>query len=82
MAKNAKKTSAKVASTAGKVLADPNASKIQRRLAASSLSQVVPGRQTGSDLEADAAKALDNPNSAETTKTLAATVVSQSNKKR
>ena len=58
MGVNKKKTSPKVASTAGQVLQSDDASAIQKRLAASALSQAIPGRQTGAELEAEAAAAL------------------------
>lgn len=82
MAKNTKQTSSKVASTAGKTLNDPNASAIQRRLAASALAQHGTSSQTSGEMERVASKALDNTRSSELTKTLAATVLSQSVKER
>lgn len=82
MAKNSKRTSDSVASTAARVLQSPSSPAIQKSLAASALSQAVSGRETGAEMETKAAKALDNPRSAATTKKLAASVVAQSNKKR
>jgi type IV secretory pathway TrbL component len=82
MANNTKKTSARVASTAGKTLSSNGASSIQKSLAGSALRQAGATAQTGSGIEAKASRALDNPRSSVVTKTLAGTVVSQSNKKR
>ncbi|BEC51603.1 TPA: hypothetical protein L9G89_003966 [Klebsiella pneumoniae] len=80
MAKNPKQTSSKIASVAGQTLNDPNASKVQKRLAASALSQRAPSSHTSETMETVAAKALDNPRSSEKTKQLAATVLAQSTK--
>lgn len=82
MGRNKKKTSPKVASIAGQVLQDGNASAIQKRLAASALSQVLSGRQTGAALEAEASAALKSPKYNALTKELAGTVVAQANKER
>lgn len=79
---NNKHTSATVASLAGKVLQDENASAIQRSLAASALRQAGTRAQTGTGMERKAAVALDNERSANITKTLAGSVVSQSNRER
>ncbi|WP_071843322.1 hypothetical protein ACP3PD_17640 [Enterobacter ludwigii] len=80
MAKNPKQTSSKIASVAGQTLNDPNASKLQKRLAASALAQRAPSSHTSETMETVAAKALDNPRSSEKTKQLAATVLAQSTK--
>ncbi|BDY67526.1 hypothetical protein MUTS8_08870 [Escherichia coli] len=80
MAKNPKQTSSKIASVAGQTLNDPNASKVQKRLAASALSQRAASSHTSDVMETVAAKALDNPRSSEKTKQLAATVLAQSTK--
>lgn len=82
MATNTKKTSSRVASTAGKTLSSNSSSQLQKSLAGSALRQSVSGAQTGAQTESKASKALDNPRSSPLTKTLAGTVVSQSNKKR
>ena len=58
MTKNTKKTGAKVASNAGKILQDPNASKIQKTLAASALSQSSSSNQTSGDMETVASNVL------------------------
>ncbi|WP_027186806.1 hypothetical protein [Desulfovibrio cuneatus] len=82
MAENKKKTSQKIASIAGQVLQDENASAIQRSLAASALAQAASGKQTGADMEAKASAALKSIRSSELTKELAASVLVQSNKER
>lgn len=79
---NSKKTSKQIASEAGKILNDPNASKIQKQLAGSALSQVARGKQTGSEMEDMASKVLDSNKYNSETKSLAGSVLSQSNKKR
>ena len=79
---NRKQTSDHVASLAAKTLNDPNASQIQRSLAASALAQSAGARQTGAEMEDAAARALANPNSADLTLTLAASVLAQANKER
>jgi hypothetical protein len=82
MSRNDKQTSSKMASKAGSTLANPNASAIQRSLAASALAQAGTGKQTSGRMEAKAGKALANDHSSRLTRSLAATVTSQSNKKR
>jgi len=77
-----KSTGGKVASTAGRTLANPNASAIQRSLAGSALAQVGTDKTTGKAMEAKASAALHNPNASATTKQLAGSVTSQSIKKR
>lgn len=79
---NSKQTSDQVASLAAKTLHDPNASQIQRSLAASALAQAGGARQTGAEMEDAAARALANPHSADVTRTLAASVLAQANKQR
>ncbi|MBA0205009.1 hypothetical protein ACRQTN_05220 [Pectobacterium brasiliense] len=80
MAKNPKQTSSKIASIAGQTLNNPSASKLQKQLAASALSQRAATSHTSDKMETIAAKALDNPRSAELTKQLAATVLAQATK--
>lgn len=82
MSENKKRTSKEVASNAAQVLQNPEASAIQKRFAASALSQAVSGKQTGADLEAEASAALRSSKYNETTKELAASVLAQSNKGR
>lgn len=75
---NAKNTSPAVAQVAGATLADPGASKVQRRFAGSALSQVNNGRQPSLEIQAEAGRALRSDHAAERTKELAASLVSQS----
>lgn len=82
MANNTKKTTSPVASLAGKTLQSGSASKTQRTLAGSVLSQAGTGKQTGAAVEPKASQALRSTASSGVTKTLAGSVVSQSNKKR
>lgn len=82
MAGNKKKSSPDLSSLASKTLRDEDASKIQKRLAGSVLSQASKDKQTGADLEDVASKALKSDKYSDTTKTLAGSVLSQSNKKR
>lgn len=77
---NKKSTSSSVASTASRMLSNPNASVKSKSIAASALSQVNKGKQTSKTLETLASKMLDNPNSSTATKKIAASVLSQSNK--
>lgn len=79
---NSKKTSPEMGSVASRTLRDPNASDIQRSLAASNLAQCRTSKQTGEVMEARAGRALQNEHSADLTKSLAAGLVSQSNKNR
>lgn len=79
---NAKKTSIKVSSKAADVLRNPNASKIQKSLAGSALSQAGSKHQTGRKMEEIASKVLTSNKYNNTTKTLAGSVLSQSNKRR
>lgn len=82
MATNSKQSSSKIATLASSVLRDSNASALQKRIAASALSQHGTGRETGKAMEATAAKALQSGKSSETTRKLAASVTSQANKAR
>lgn len=79
---NKKKSSKKMASNAASVLKDTNASKIQKTLAGSVLSQASTSNQTGSEMETVASKVLQSDKYNDETKSLAASVLSQSNKKR
>lgn len=76
----AKSTGGKVASTAGRTLSDPNASAIQRSLAASALSQAGSSKVTSKLMETKASAALKNPNSGAITRQLAGSVTSQARK--
>lgn len=78
MPKNKKQSSQQLSSDASTTLKDPNASKIQKSLAGSVLSQTKSNNRTSDAMATKAAKALNNNNSAEKTKELAASVLSQS----
>lgn len=82
MGRNAKQTSDKVASVAGKTLQSSSSSAIQRSLAGSALRQAGNPAQTGAKTEDAASKALRSGAAAPVTKTLAGSVVSQSNRRR
>ncbi|MEZ9129448.1 hypothetical protein AB4145_23005 [Vibrio splendidus] len=79
---NTKKTSKSVASKAAKALSDPNASKIQKSLAASAMAQASSSKQTGKDMETKASKVLQSDKYSDDTKEFAVSVLAQSNKKR
>lgn len=79
---NPKRTSAKLASEAAKTMTDPQASAIQKSLAAGVLSQRDGSKQTGARMEDIASKELQSNKYAEKTKSFAASLVSQSNKER
>jgi hypothetical protein len=82
MAKNTKATSENVAALAAKVMQDPRASKIQKSLAASALSQRDPSRETSAEAEKKAAMVMRGKRYADVTRTLAASVMAQSRKER
>ena len=77
---NKKVSSKEMASQASEVLRDPDASAIQKSLAASVLSPASKGKQTGAEMEKIASEVLQNDRYAEKTQSLAASVLSQSNK--
>lgn len=79
---NKNKTSKSIGSEAAKILKDPSASAIAKKLAGSALSQRTQKNQTGSELEDLASKVLQSKKYSEETKSLAGSVLSQSNKKR
>jgi hypothetical protein len=79
---NRKATSAGVASRAAQTLNDSNASAVAKTLAASALSQVNRGNQTGAATEDLAARVLASPKYSEQTKEYAASVLSQSVRER
>ncbi|NEQ47123.1 MAG: hypothetical protein F6K00_27715 [Leptolyngbya sp. SIOISBB] len=82
MSKNKKTSSEKISSQAAKTLSNPNASAIQKKLAASALAQSDPNKQTGSQMEETAAKVLKSSKYGADTKRLAGSVLSQANKSR
>lgn len=79
---NKKVTSDKIATTASKVLTNPNSSEIAKKLAGSALSQKTITHETGKEMEAIASNVLKSEKYNETTKELAASILSQSDKKR
>lgn len=82
MSTNHKRSSAELASAAARILQDENSSDIQRRLAASVISQRDGDKQTGAQMEEEAGRVLASPKYSEETKALAASLVSQANKDR
>ena len=79
---NKKVSSEEMASLASEVLRDKGASKVQKTLAGSVLSQAASGKETGADMEALASRVLQGDKYADTTQSLAGSVLSQSNKNR
>ena len=77
---NNKRSSAKLASQAAKTLTNPQASSIQKSLAAGVLSQRAPKKQTGSQMEDIASRVLQSDKYTEKTKSFSAIMLSQSNK--
>ena len=77
---NKKKTSSKVAAKASCVLKDNRASKIQRTLAGSALSQSKTSKQTSPKIESIASSVLSSSKYSRNTKTLAGSVLSQGGK--
>lgn len=82
MAANKKQTSNGIASQASAALRDPNASAIQKSLAASALAQTGNKNQTSAEMEHKASMVLQSNKYNDTTKALAGSVLSQSNKQR
>lgn len=82
MTTNTKQSSSKMASKASSILTDSNASKIQKSLAASVLSQSKTSHQTGAEMEVKASNVLRSDKYSSETKSLAASVMSQANKSR
>ncbi len=82
MAYNRKQTSSILASKAAKILNNPNASKVAKSLAASTLSQSSTSKQTSSNMETKASNVLRSDKYSKDTKAFAASVLSQSNKER
>nr|WP_319776858.1 hypothetical protein [uncultured Sphaerochaeta sp.] len=79
MSKNSKATSKNIATLASEKLKNPNASKIQKQLAGSALSQRDRNKETSEKMDEIAAKVLQSQKYSDETKTLAATVLSQAN---
>lgn len=82
MASSNKTTSDKVATLAAQVLNDATSSVTARSLAASALSQVKVGKQTGAQMESFASMVLQSSKYNENTKTLAGSILAQANKNR
>ena len=82
MASNGKRTSGGMASKAGLILGNPNASATAKSLAGSALAQAGTAKQTGARMEDRASQVLSSSKYSATTKALAGSVLSQSNKKR
>lgn len=82
MTKNTKGTSGGMASKAGSILGNPNASATARSLAGSALAQAGTAKQTGARMEDRASQVLSSSKYSATTKSLAGSVLSQSNKER
>jgi hypothetical protein len=82
MASNGKRTSGGMASKAGSILGNPNASATAKSLAGSALAQAGTAKQTGARMEDRASQVLSSPKYSASTKALAGSVLSQSNKKR
>lgn len=81
-AKNTKVTSESIGALAAQVMQDPRASKIQKSLAASALSQRDASRETSSEAERKAAMVMRGERYADVTRKLAASVMAQSRKER
>ncbi len=81
-AKNTKVTSESIGALAAQVMQDPRASKIQKSLAASALSQRDASRETSSEAERKAAMVMRGKRYADVTRKLAASVMAQSRKER
>ena len=79
---NKKQTSPGMASVAAHTLRDPNASGIQRSLAASALAQSGNGNEPSAAMAHLAGKALQRTSAADLTKELAASVLAQADPKR
>jgi len=82
MAYNKKQTSSNLASKAARTLNNPNASKVAKSLAASTLSQSSSSKQTSRSMETKASAILKSNKYSAETKEFAASVLSQSNKER
>ncbi|WP_429169605.1 hypothetical protein [Aeromonas rivipollensis] len=78
---NKKQTSSPVATKAAQTLNNPNASKIQKSLAASALAQSNTNKQPSAAMEAKAGAALQSDKYNATTKTFAGSIVAQSDNK-
>ncbi|ABZ74901.1 conserved hypothetical protein [Shewanella halifaxensis HAW-EB4] len=82
MAKNSKRTTKQLASTAAKFLSDANSSKIKKHLSGSVLAQSRTTKQTGKKMESELSAILKSSKYDKDTKMLAASLLSQSNSSR
>lgn len=76
MAKH-EKTSSRAASSAAKVLKSKTTSNVEKRVAASALTQMGTGAKTSSKIASAAAKILKDPKASRAEKTVAASVLTQ-----
>ncbi len=79
---NTKRSSHTLSSLASEVLRDAKASKIEKELAGSVLSQASPHKETGAAMEKTASEVLRTGTSSDTARRLAAGVLSQSDRER
>lgn len=79
---NKKKSGPVTTHLASELLQDPHASKIQKQLAGSVLSQSNTNKVTGAKIEDIAAKVLNSSKYSDDTKSLAGSLVSQSDRNR
>ena len=77
MAAQNERTGKKAASSAGKTLANPNATKAQKAAAASALSQTGNRKVTGKKAASSAGKTLGNPKASKAQKAAAASALTQ-----
>jgi len=82
MSYNHKQTGEDIATLASKVLLDPNASVVGKKLAGSALSQSSTDKQTGAEMEELASKILKDGTDSSSVLSLAASVLAQANKER
>lgn len=79
---NTKQSSHTLSSLASEVLRDGKASKIEKELAGSVLSQASPHKETSAAMEKIASEVLRNSANSDTARRLAASVLSQSDRER
>ena len=75
-------TSKKVATAASKVLSNPKASKAEKSVAASALTQKGSTEKTSARVATTASKVLSNPKSSKSAKSAAASALTQKTKKK
>ena len=79
---NKKVSGQNLVSSASEVMRLKSSSKIEKSLAASVLSQSMPGKMTGKEMERKASMVLKSDKYSDTTKSFAASILSQSDKNR